>query len=385
MTSLPSQRHLFDIPPDIAYFNCAYMAPLLRQAQSAGVEGVRRKAHPWQQTAADFFTESEETRALFARLIGAGSDDVALIPSVSYGMAVAARNLPLRPGQTVVLAAEEFPSGVYAWRQAAAEAGAGVVVVPRPVDGDWTAAMLEAIDARTGVVLAAQTHWICGGQMDLVALSARARAVGAALVLDLTQSAGAVPFDVRAVDPDFIAAASYKWLMGPYGLGFLYVAPRHQHGQPLEQGWISREGAEDFRRLVEYNAAFQPGARRFDMGERSSFHLMPMAKAALEQLLAWGPATTAETLARLTARIAAEAAERFGAEAPPGALRSPHYLGLRFPQGLPDSFAADLAAEGVHISLRGDRARITPHLYNEEADVQRLFKAMEASLRRAPG
>ena len=236
MTLLPNQRHLFDIPREVAYFNCAFMSPLLKAAQAAGEDGVRRKAHPWQVTTRDFFTESEETRGLFARLIGADADDIAFIPAVSYGMAVARRNLPLRPGQTVVMAAEEFPSGVYAWRQAALEAGAEVVIAPRPADGDWTAAMLAAIDERTGVVLASKTHWVCGGRMDLSAISAKAKAVGAALVLDITQSGGVVPLDVKAIDPDFVAAGSYKWLMGPYTLGFLYVAPRHHDGMPLEHG-----------------------------------------------------------------------------------------------------------------------------------------------------
>lgn len=383
MTLIPNQRHLFDLPRDVAYLNCAYMSPLLKAAQAAGEEGLRRKVRPWQITPADFFTESEETRALFARLIGAEADDIAIIPAVSYGMAVARLNLPLRPGQTVVVAEEEFPSGAYAWREAARASGAELVVVPRPTDGDWTAAMLDAIDSRTGVVLAAHTHWVCGGRFDLAALSARAKDVGAALVLDITQSGGVVPLDVKAIDPDFVAAASYKWLMGPYSLGFLYVAPRHQNGVPLEEGWLSREGAEDFRRLTEWPEAFKPGARRFDMGERANFALLPAAKAALEQLLAWGPENTAQTLGSMTARIAAEAADRFGAEAVPEALRSPHYLGLRLPGGLPEGFAQTLAARNVHVSLRGDRVRITPHLYNDEEDIARLFEALDASLGRS--
>lgn len=376
MRLLPCQRHLFDIPRDVAYFNCAYMAPLLRAAQTAGENGIARKAQPWRLTGADFFAETEATRALFARLIGAEADDIAFIPAASYGMAVATRNLPLRPGQTVVIAAEDFPSGVFAWQKAARDAKAEIITVPRPADGDWTRAMVAAIDARTAVVLASETHWVCGGRMDLAAISTRAKTVGAALVLDLTQSCGAVPFDVTAIDPDFIATAAYKWVMGPYSFGFLYVAPRHQQGEPLEQGWICRQGSEDFRRIVEYQEDFQPGARRFDVGQRSNFALMPVARAALEQLLAWGVRNTAETLAELTARIE-EGAQALGAETQPRHLRSPHFLSLRLPAGLSDSAAADLAARNVHVSLRGDRMRITPHLYNDEEDIRRLFAALK--------
>ena len=114
MPLLTNQRHLFDIPREVAYLNCAFMAPQLKAAHAAGEEALRQKAQPWRMTSTDFFTQSEETRALFARLIGAEADDIAFIPSVSYGMAVARLNLPLRAGQTVVIAAEEFPSGVYA-------------------------------------------------------------------------------------------------------------------------------------------------------------------------------------------------------------------------------------------------------------------------------
>lgn len=379
MPLLPNQRHLFELPREVAYLNCAFMSPLLKAAEAAGKVGLGRKSRPWEVSTTDFFTETEETRELFARLIGATADDVAVIPATSYGMAVAVKNLPLKAGQTVVLPAEEFPSCVYAWRQAAADAGAKIVTVPRPLDGDWTAAMLTAIDERTAVIATCETHWVCGGRTDLAAVSAKAKSVGAALVIDITQSGGAAPFDVKAVDPDFMVAASYKWLMGPYTLGFLYVAPRHQDGMPLEYGWLCREGSSNFQRLVDYQDKFQTGARRFDMGERSNFALMPVAKVALEQLLAWGVANTQKTLAAKTRAIAGRAA-LLGAEATPENLRSAHYLGLRFPEGLPDGLAGILASQNVHVSLRGDRLRITPHLYNDEEDVDRLFTALETAL-----
>jgi selenocysteine lyase/cysteine desulfurase len=195
------------------------------------------------------------------------------------------------------------------------------------------------------------------------------------LVLDTTQSTGALPIDMGEVDPDYLVAASYKWLFGPYSLGFLYAAPRHQQGRPLEQGWIARAGAHDFRSLARYEEAFEPNARRFDMGERSNFALLPVAGAAIEQLLAWGVANIAETLGQVTGDLAERLAGHGIASLPPG-LRGPHYLSVRYERGMPEGIEERLAGENVHVSLRGDRMRITPHLYNNGGDMDRLVQAL---------
>jgi selenocysteine lyase/cysteine desulfurase len=316
-------------------------------------------------------------RGLYARLIGAAADDVAIVPSVSYGMATAMRNVRVGPGQGIVTLGDDFPSGIYAARALARQAGAEVVTVPKPEAGEpWTAALLDAIDGRTALVVTPHVHWVHGTVIDVEAVARRCRSVGAALVLDTTQSIGAYPLDLAAVDPDYMVAASYKWLLGPYSLGFLYVAPRHHGGRPLEEGWITRAGAEDFRRLTGYPEALQPNARRFDMGERANFALLPVAGAAIEQLLAWGTAQIAETLAAVTARLEEELAP-LGIRAEAG--RAPHFLSVRFDSGMPEGIEARLAAANVHVSLRGEMMRITPHLYNNEADAARLV----ASLREA--
>ena len=248
-----------------------------------------------------------------------------------------------------------------------------MVTVGRPGEGDWSAAILEAIDGRTALVVTPHTHWACGTMIDVEAIGRRCRSVGAALVMDTTQSTGALPLDLAAVDPDYLVATSYKWLLGPYSLGFLYVAPRHQLGQPIEEAWIVRRNAHDFRSLSDYEEDFAPGARRFDMGERANFALLPVAGAAIGQLLDWGVANVAETLGAATGAIEARLGER-GVTAQPG--RAPHFLSVRFPGGLPDGIEERLAAADVHVSLRGERMRITPHLYNDEADAERLFSAL---------
>ena len=373
MALIPCQRALFDIGEGTAYFDCAKMSPLSRAAVAAGRRGLERKAHPWDIRAEHFFDGSEEVRGLFARLIGASADDVAIIPSVSYGMATVMANVPVAAGQRIVTLAEDFPSAILASRALARRAEAQVVTVARPEAGDWSAALLDAIDRDTALVVAPHTHWACGTLIDVEAIGRRCRSVGAALVLDTTQSCGALPLDLAAVDPDYLIATAYKWLLGPYSLGFLYVAPRHQQGRPLEEAWIVRRNARDFRSLSNYDEEFAAGARRFDMGEHANFALLPVAGAAIGQLLGWGVANIAETLGAITGGIEARLRER---EVAGQEGRAPHFLSVRFPDGLPEGIEERLAAADVHVSLRGERMRITPHLYNDEADSERLLAAL---------
>ncbi|HET9640937.1 MAG TPA: aminotransferase class V-fold PLP-dependent enzyme [Allosphingosinicella sp.] len=373
MPLIPCQRDLFDIGEGTAFFDCAKMSPLSRAAIAAGRRGLERKAHPWEIKAEHFFDESEEVRGLFARLIGTSADDVAIVPSVSYAMATVMANVPVAAGQKIVTLADDFPSGILAARALARRAEARVVTVARPEEGSWTAAILEAIDGATALVVAPHTHWVCGTLIDVEAVGRRCRSVGAALVLDTTQSTGALSLDLAAVDPDYLIATSYKWLMGPYSLGFLYVAPRHQQGRPLEEAWIVRRNAHDFRSLSDYEEGFAAGARRFDMGERANFALLPVAGAAIGQLLDWGVANIAETLGAMTAALESRLGER-GVSGQEG--RAPHFLSVRFPGGMPERIEERLAAADVHVSLRGERMRITPHLYNDDADSERLFSAL---------
>jgi selenocysteine lyase/cysteine desulfurase len=375
MRLIPCQRHLFEIPEDVAYFNCAYMSPLLKRVREAGEAAVGRKSRPWEIAPADFFTGLAETRNLFGRLLGARPEDIAVIPAVSYGMATAARNTPLGPGQRVLLLAEGFPSTIYAWKERAAETGAEAVLLPRPADDDWTRVVLEAIDSRTGAAALPHCHWTDGGLLDLTAIAGRLREVGAVLALDVTQSLGAMPFDLGAVRPDWLVAATYKWLLGPYSMGFLYAAPERQQGIPLEHNWMAREGAEDFAALVNYAARFEPGAARYDVGEPSNFALTPMVAEALRQLLEWGVADIYETLSVRTAEIAARAAG-LGIGAVPAERRAGHYLGLRFRDGVPPGLPERLRQARVHVSVRGAALRVTPHLWTTDQDVERLFKVL---------
>src|SRR5215212_4913187 len=160
--NLGSQRDLFEIPEDIVYLNCAYMSPQLRRAREVGERAVSRKSRPWELTNDDFFEEVEAVRAVFARLVGGDADGVAVIPSVSYGISVAAANVPVREGQKILILEDQFPSNVYAWRELAERSRATLVTIPRPEDSDWTGALIEAIDDDTAVVAVPNCHWTDG-------------------------------------------------------------------------------------------------------------------------------------------------------------------------------------------------------------------------------
>jgi selenocysteine lyase/cysteine desulfurase len=376
---LENQRELYEIPEGVAYLNCAYMSPQLRSAREVGERAVARKSRPWEITPDDFFEDVEKSRALFARLVGAEADGVALIPSVSYGIAVAAANVKVESGEDILILEDQFPSNVYSWRELAARKEAKVVTVPRPPDHDWTSAVLGHLGENTAVVAVPNCHWTDGSLLELRRIGGRAREVGAALVVDGIQSLGAHPFDVAEVEPDFLVASAYKWLLGPYGVGFLYVGEDYRDGAPIEHNWINRRGSENFSGLVGYEDAFQPGARRYDVGERSNFVLLPMANEALRQILDWGVENVSETVGTLTDVIEEEAKKR-GIEAIPAQRRARHMVGLKLCSHAPQDLTARLAREGVFVSVRGESVRLSPHLYNTAEEVDRLFAALAEAL-----
>ena len=375
MKAIPCQRHRFAIPPEVHYLNCAYMAPLAHDVTLAVQDAAELKATPWNFKPADFFSVVEEFRTKAARLVAVDAENIAIVPSVSYALAIAAKNLPVAAGQQIVTLADQFPSNIYVWRGLAERCGADVISVQRDKNAAWTEAVLGAIGPDTAVVAVPNCHWADGRVVDFELVGAKCREHGAALVLDLTQSLGAMPIDFAKVQPDFAVAACYKWLMGPYGIGMLYVAPKHHAGEPLEHNWINRGGSEDFARLVDYRDDFQPGARRFDMGEKSNPPLLRGAGAALDFLLEFGVDAIAHTLAEETCRIA-DAAADLGLTSAPLGTRAPHFLSLGFPDGVPDGLTETLARGNVHVSLRGTSLRVTPHLYNDETDREALLAAL---------
>jgi len=384
--TLSCQRELFSLPPSLHYLNCAYMGPLPRSVEAAGVEGVRRKGNPRLIQARDFFEPVDALRGLVGRLVNAPESAVAFIPSVSYGMGLAAHNLPLERGQNVVLCAEEFPSNVYTWREVCAAAGAELRLVPRP-EGTarpseaWTEAVLAAIDTGSAVVSPTIAHWTDGTLLDVEAVARRTRALGAGLVVDGTQSVGAVPFDFRALQPDLLLCAGYKWCLGPYNYGFAVLGERLLAGRPLEAAWTHREGCEDFSRLVNYTDRLRSGGRRFDVGEQANFVAVPMLHAALEQILTWGVENIQGYCTRLVTELAADLADSEFQVAGEG-QRGGHLCGIRIvdEDDVP-RIVEELQRRNVVVAVRGTAIRVSPHVYNDGDDIAALSEALLAARR----
>ena len=381
---LSCQRDLFHLPQGLHYLNCAYLGPLLKSVEEAGITAIRGRRDPSAITPDAWFTDSDRLRGLFGRLVGCPAERVAIVPAVSYAVATVARNLRLSAEQNVVVARAQFPSNLYAWRRLCVESGASLRTVDPPDAAagrgeGWNARLLDAIDGGTALVALGNVHWADGTRFDLERIGRRAREVGALLVVDGTQSVGAMPFDVATVQPDVLVCAGYKWLLGPYSLGLAYFGERCDGWAPLEESWLARSGSEDFTRLVDYADDYQPGAARFDVGERSNFTLVPMLIAALEQVLAWGPDAVQDYTRELTRELLGEA-RALGWTVEDEPWRGAHLFGLRAPAGAdPARLQAALRERRIAVSLRGDAVRVAPNVYNTPDDCAALAEALRAA------
>ena len=377
--TLDDQRGAFHVDDGVAYFNTAAISPLLRGVRDAGDAAVAQRAQPWTITERDWFEGVDELRRRAAAVMGTDPRNVGLVPSSSYGLATVARNLHAHPGQRVLVLQDEFPSSYNTWRRFSERSGAQLVLVEREPGQSWADAVVAAVEERTAVAVLPNVHWTNGARVDLARVAPLLHDVGASLVIDASQSLGAMPLDLDVLRPDAMVAVGYKWLLGPMSLGYLYVDARLQEGEPLEENWISRSGSEDFSALVDVLARYRPGAERFDVGERSNFILTPMAAAALQQVLAWTVPRISATLAQRTAQIR-DGAERLGLSVLSANEGAPHIVGVQLPRESARHIAAVLAERSVVASVRGASLRIAPHLHNSDGDVDRLLSALGAAL-----
>jgi len=372
---LPSQRALFDIPREVCYLNAASWSPLPIATQEAGRAGVARKGKPWLIDPGLPAKQFERARRAAARLINADAEDVALISSVSYGVAAAAKLITVPAASRVLVLENDHSSAVLEWTTRADAGKFTVEMVSRPSDGDWTAAVLAAIDAHgappVGLASISSVHWADGGVIDMDPVASALRKQGAMLLVDATHAAGVMMIDVRALDPDFLVFPTYKWLLGPYGRAFLYIAKRRQEGVPLEQTSYGRRAINSERETYYRDVEFVTGARRFDMGERDHFISLEMASVGMEMMAEWGCETIQQRLRMLTGRLADQLRNE-AVTLPDVSVRAPHIVSLEFRGGMPERLVQQLAAERIYVAPRVGRMRVSPHVYNDEADIDRF-------------
>jgi selenocysteine lyase/cysteine desulfurase len=390
---LASQRDLFEMPRHICYLNSASYSPLPLRTQEAGRAAVGRKGTPWTLDAAFANHQHERARAAAARLINADPADMALIPSISYGVATAAKVVTIARGARVLVLENDHSSPVLEWQARADAQGFTIETIRQPADGDWTSAVLSAIERPgappIGLASISSVHWSDGGLIDLERTGAALRRQGAILLVDATQSAGVLMMDVKRLDPDFVIFPTYKWLLGPYGRAFLYIARRHQGGIPLEQTSFGRRDVRAENEVYFADLRYLGDARRFDMGERDHFISMEMAAIGMEMMAAWGAPAIGQRLSVLTERIA-KSVRDIGVSVPERQVRAPHILSLGFKDGMPKGLVEGLATEGIYVAARLGRMRVAPHVFNDEADADRFVATLAQRLganspNKAPG
>ncbi|MEL6944474.1 MAG: aminotransferase class V-fold PLP-dependent enzyme, partial [Bacteroidota bacterium] len=276
---------------------------------------------------------------------------------------------------------EQFPSNYYPWKKLVDQNDAELKTIAPPSTTNratnWNEEILASINEQTAVVTISHAHWADGTLFDLKAIRAKTKEVGALLIIDGTQSVGALPFSVKEFEPDALICAAYKWLLGPYSLGLAYYGSYFDNGSPIEENWINREKSEDFTGLVNYKDQYRPFAGRYSVGEQSNFVLVPMLTKALEQLLEWD-VENVQAYTKALASDAVQALKNLGCRIEDEEQRCGHLFGVRLPEQINmNQLRETFAANQVFVSIRGDSIRISPNVYNTEDNFKQLLMCFE--------
>jgi selenocysteine lyase/cysteine desulfurase len=377
-----SQKHLFELAEDVHYLNAAYMSPLLKSVYEAGIEGMRRKLNPSEIQTEDFFSGAEEVKQRFANLIHAPSQQIAIIPSASYGLKAAVSNIPTDTGKHAIVVGQDFPSDHYTMREWCWKNKKELKVIDAPDittgrGAAWTEKILNAITKETSAIILSTIHWADGTKFDLKKIGEKCKAMNAYFIADGTQSVGAIPMDVTEYKIDALVCAAYKWLMGPYSMGLAYYNEVYNTGTPLEDSWMTRSNAKDFTGLTRYVDDYVPGAGRYSMGEFSNFIHMPMLDRGLQQLEKWGINSVQDYCSNLIQPLLRYLRDR-GYWLEEDEYRASHLSGFLLPAKADKrKFLEELQRNKVFVSVRGDIIRVSPHVYNDQKDIDALIEALE--------
>lgn len=380
---LSNQSYLFNLSTDVTYLNGAYMAPLSNAVAEVGQKALLQKQNPTQISGEDFFVHTQKLKETFAKLIEVKvADQIAVIPSVSYGLATVANNIKLKKDDEILMLEEQFPSNVYVWQKLAINYDAKVVFVKAPKlkvgrGAAWNKSILNSIHHKTAVVAIPQVHWADGTLFDLEAIRKKTTENNALLIIDGTQSVGALPFSVAKIQPDALVCAGYKWLMGAYGLGLAYFSECFNDGNPIEENWINRFNSQYFADLVNYESRYQPYAGRYNMGEVSNFIATPMLTRAIEQLLVWQPQNIQEYCHNISNDAITEL-RQLGCFIEEDENRAKHLFGVYLSKNIDlINLKSKFQAQKVYVSFRGKAIRVAPNVYNTKADFDKLVNCFK--------
>ncbi len=381
---LACQKHLFNLDPDLHYLNTAYKSPLLKSAEEAAIKSLTRSRNPQLILPTDFFTESKEVRNLFGELLHVSGQNIAIIPSTSYGFSTIFLNIKGKPKGNAITVGEEFPSGYFALKKWSEEHEQNLVIVKGNKDliqqgSDWNERILAAINNDTSVVCMSAIHWATGLQYDLKAIGQKCKSVGAKFLIDGAQTIGALNVDVQACHIDALICATYKCLYGPYSMALMYVDDGFFGGEALEEAWMNREGAEEFSSLSDYNESYMPAARRYNVGQTSNFILTPILLQGLKQIKEWGIDNIQDYCKSLAIPFIAQM-KNHGYQFEEEPYICYHLFSVKIKDGKSALLQERLQANNCKLSQRGDYLRISLSVFNNESDLAALSEALIESL-----
>ena len=374
------QKTKFILSKKVTYLNCAYMSPMLKKVEKAGVKGIKQKRKPYHITPVDFFKTSDLVKKRFSSIIDCKNHNrIAIIPSASYGLANVVNNISIKEKDEIILLDEQFPSNVYPWLNVKERSKAKLVFIKRPdtligSGKKWNEEILAAITNKTKVVAIGNIHWACGTLFDLIAIRKKTAEVGALLIIDGTQSIGALPLSIEKIQPDALICAGYKWLMGPFSIGVAYYGNYFDKGIPIEDNWINRRGSENFSGLINYSDKYGELASRYNVGEQSNFILLPMLLAGLNQIESWGVKNIQDYCKNLISEeIKKVNQKKYWIEKEN--YRANHLFGIKQLDNK-INLIEKLKSKKISVSIRGDKIRVSPHLYNDKREIKKLFECL---------
>jgi selenocysteine lyase/cysteine desulfurase len=362
------------------YLNNASTGPLPERTLIALREFDARRAAPYRLSDDLQFATLARGRDLIARLIDADTEEIGLAVNTSYGINLAAFGLPLGPGDVVLTPDREFPANVYPWMQLARKRGVIYRRLPT-CDGavDEDALRRELEDPAVRAVSVSWVGFASGYTVDLEAIGRACRARGAYFIVDAIQGLGPLTLDVRASHIDILACGAQKWLLSPWGTGFVYVRRELiAELEPSAVSWMAVKGSDDFRRLVDYDLTWRDDARRFEF-ITLPFQDFAGMNASLELIHELGPRAIADHVAVLADVIVLWAASQPNVElvTPSVPRHRAGIVALRMPNA--PAVSASLSAAGVSHSLREGAIRLSPHFYNTREEVRRALHVIESA------
>ena len=363
---------------ETTYLNNASIGPLPERTRRTLEEFNRRRSAPFQLPDRDIFTSMAQSRRLAAQLIGAQPEEIALSINTGFGLSLAARTLPLRSGDIVLVSDREFPANVYPW-MLLKDIGVTLELVPTTPEGwpDESRLLDRLRDPRVRVLAVSLVQFSNGYMVDLARLSAATRASGTYLVVDAIQAVGQIPLDLRETPVDVLACGAQKWLLSPWGSGFVYVRrDLIRELSPAATGWMAFEGTDDFTRLTQYSDTLRGDARRFELITLPYQDFAGM-NASLELILELGIQRIATYVRSLHAPVVVWA-ERSGARVvSPQGSRGSGIICVA-PANVGEAFRA-LKAARIICSMREGAIRLSPHAYNTIEEMERVAEILNVS------